>query len=78
MMRRHMMRRHMMPRNGLPSEEVLRAALDQSGYAVIPSLVDDQACAALPSMYDGAADRFRSTVTMASRKSAAVRVARSA
>jgi hypothetical protein len=60
-----MMLTNVMPRNGLPSEEVLRDALDQSGYAVIHSLVDDQACAALASMYDGAADRFRSTVTMA-------------
>jgi uncharacterized protein len=59
-----MMLRNMMPRNGLPSEEALRAALDQSGYAVIRSLVDVQACAALASLYDGAADRFRSTVTM--------------
>jgi len=60
-----MMLRNTMPPNGLPSEEALRAALDQSGYAVIHSLVDDRACAALASMYDGAADRFRSTVTMA-------------
>lgn len=52
-------------RNGLPAREALQAALDHSGYAVIPSLLDDQACAALASMYDGAADRFRSTVTMA-------------
>jgi uncharacterized protein len=59
-----MMLRDVMPRNGLPSEEALRAALDQSGYAVIRSLVDVQACAALASLYDGAADRFRSTVTM--------------
>jgi hypothetical protein len=59
-----MMLRNMLPRNGLPSEEALRAALDQSGYAVIRSLVDVRACAALASMYDGAADRFRSTVTM--------------
>jgi uncharacterized protein len=58
------MLRNLMLRNGLPSEEVLRAELDQRGYAVIHSLVDDQACAALASMYDGAADRFRSTVIM--------------
>ena len=56
---------NMTPRNGLPTHEVLRAALDHSGYAVIPSLVDGRACAALASMYDGAAERFRSTVTMA-------------
>jgi hypothetical protein len=31
----------------LPSAEMLRAELDQSGYAVIHSLVDDEACAAL-------------------------------
>jgi uncharacterized protein len=55
----------MMPRNGLPSHEALRTALDHGGYAVIPSLVDGQACAALASLYDGAADRFRSTVIMA-------------
>jgi hypothetical protein len=60
-----MMLRNRMPPNGLPSEDALRAALDLSGYAVIHSLVDDRACAALASMYDGAADRFRSTVTMA-------------
>jgi len=60
-----MMLRNMMPRNGLPSDEAFRATLDHSGYAVIPSLVDGRACAALASMYDGAADRFRSTVTMA-------------
>jgi uncharacterized protein len=59
-----MMLRNPMLRNGLPSEEVLRAELDQRGYAVIHSLVDDIACAALASMYDGAADRFRSTVVM--------------
>jgi hypothetical protein len=47
-----MMLTNVMPRNGLPSEEVLRAALDQSGYAMIHSLV-------------------------ASRKSVAVRAARS-
>jgi hypothetical protein len=49
----------------MPSEEALRTALDQSGYAVVHSLVDHQACGTLASMYDGAADRFRSTVTMA-------------
>jgi hypothetical protein len=59
-----MMLRNPVLRSGLPSEEVLRAELDQRGYAVIRSLVDDQACAALASMYDGAADRFRSTVVM--------------
>jgi hypothetical protein len=51
--------------DGLPSGETLRAALDQNGYAVIHSLIKSDACAALASMYDGAADRFRSTVTMA-------------
>jgi len=60
-----MMLRNTMPPDGLPSEEALRAALDQSGYAVIHSLIDDRACAALASMYDRAADRFRSTVSMA-------------
>ena len=60
-----MMLRNIMPPNGPPSVEALRAALDQSGYAVIHSLFDDRECAALASMYDGAADRFRSTVTMA-------------
>jgi hypothetical protein len=51
--------------NGLPSAEALGMALDQSGYAVIHRLVNDEACAALASLYDGAAERFRSTVTMA-------------
>ncbi|HLZ97335.1 MAG TPA: 2OG-Fe(II) oxygenase [Steroidobacteraceae bacterium] len=60
-----MARRNRILRNELPSEETLRGALDQSGYAVIHSLVDDAACASLASLYDGAADRFRSTVTMA-------------
>jgi hypothetical protein len=59
-----MMLRNLTLQNGLPSEEVLRAELDQCGYAVIHSLVDHRACAALASMYDGAADRFRSTVIM--------------
>jgi hypothetical protein len=51
--------------NGLPSAEALGMALDQSGYAVIHTLINDAACAALASLYDGAAVRFRSTVTMA-------------
>jgi hypothetical protein len=49
----------------LPSEVALRAALDHNGYAVIHSLVDHTECASLASMYDGAPDRFRSTITMA-------------
>jgi hypothetical protein len=60
-----MMLRNRMPRISVPTEEALRAALDQSGYAVIHSLIDEAACAALAAMYDGAADRFRATVTMA-------------
>jgi len=59
-----MLRNPAMP-NGLPSAEALGIALDQSGYAVIHTLVNDEACAALASLYDGAAERFRSTVTMA-------------
>jgi len=51
--------------NDLPSAEALGIALDQSGYAVIHTLISDAACAALASLYDGAAERFRSTVTMA-------------
>jgi len=44
-----MMRRIGTPQGDLPSEETLRAALDHSGYAVIHSLIDDGACAALGS-----------------------------
>ena len=50
---------------GLPSGERLRTALDQTGYAVIRSLVDSDACGSLASLYDGPSERFRSTVTMA-------------
>lgn len=64
-MARNMAPRNPTPRSDPPSEAALRAALDHDGYAVIRALVDPVACESIASMYDGAADRFRSTVTMA-------------
>ena len=51
---------------GIPDEnawEVIRAGLDERGYAVIPGLLDPAACDDLARGYD--VDQFRSTIVMA-------------
>src|SRR5689334_387851 len=53
-----------MRRSGDPEWEAARAALDESGYAVLPGLLDAAKCRELRALYDNNA-AFRSRVVMA-------------
>ena len=50
--------------SGDPEWEAARAALDESGYAVLPGLLDAARCRELAALYDNDA-AFRSRVVMA-------------
>jgi hypothetical protein len=45
--------------------KALLASLDRDGFAILPRLLDDAACAAVAALYDDEETPFRSTVVMA-------------
>ncbi|OYQ37872.1 proline hydroxylase [Sandarakinorhabdus cyanobacteriorum] len=48
-----------------PPADAILSALDRDGHAVLPALLDADACATVAAMFDDGATAFRSTVIMA-------------